>query len=165
MLGPLVPLQIAGGHPIAAFSPLQKNVLTYLSDQLQELGLLSSFLVWGLNEVLTGYLFYCSGFLPRILGILLSLCGFVYLIDPLLSFGAPAAANTLFPSSPHAVPPRGITACPLDRDSGKSHHTPGAVSHPVRRAIGPHRVRQVPRKYRVQALRSCESRGLRPGTL
>lgn len=28
--------------------------------------------------------------LPRILGILLAMCGFLYLTDPLLTFGAPA---------------------------------------------------------------------------
>ena len=99
MLGSLVPLQIAGSHAMAAFNPFQKNVLSYLSLQLQELGLLISFLFWGLNEVLTGYLIFRSGFLPRILGILLSLSGFVYLIDPLLSFGAPAVGETLFPAA------------------------------------------------------------------
>lgn len=99
MLGSLVPLQLAGGQALSAFSVAQRQDVAYLSLQLQHTGLLISFLFWGLDELLTGYLIFRSGFLPRILGILLGISGFLYLSDPLLSFGAPAIGTLVFPSA------------------------------------------------------------------
>lgn len=98
MLGSVLPLQIAAGNAAGAFSAAQKDAMTYLSLQLQETGLLISFLFWGLDELLTGYLIFRSGFLPRVLGILLAISGLMYLSDPLLSFGAPAVGRLVFPS-------------------------------------------------------------------
>ncbi len=98
MLGSLLPLQIVGGDVMGAFSAAQQHVLAYVSLQLQDTGLLISFLFWGLDEVLTGYLIFRSGFLPRILGVLLGISGFLYLSDPLLSFGAPAVGARVFPN-------------------------------------------------------------------
>ena len=99
MLASLVPLHIAGEHTMAVFSPSQRDALSYLALQLQDAGLLISFLFWGLGELLTGYLIFRSGFLPRILGILLGISGLVYLSDPLLSFGCPALGTILFPGA------------------------------------------------------------------
>lgn len=98
MLGSLLPLQIAGGNAMAAFSAAQQHALVYVSLQLQDTGLQISFLFWGLEEILTGYLIFRSGFLPRVLGVLLSIAGLLYLADPLLSFGAPAVGERLFPA-------------------------------------------------------------------
>lgn len=98
MLGSVLPLQIAAGHAAGAFSAAQKDAMSYLSLQLQDTGLLISFLFWGLDEILSGYLIFRSGFLPRILGVLLGLSGFLYLSDPLLTFGAPAVSGLMFPA-------------------------------------------------------------------
>lgn len=99
MLGSVLPLQLAAGHALAAFSAAQLNAMSYLSLQLQHTGLLLSFLFWGLDEVLLGYLIFRSGFLPRTLGVLLSISGLIYLSDPLLTFGAPALAAPIFPAA------------------------------------------------------------------
>lgn len=99
MLGSVLPLQIAGPGVAGAFTAGQQQVLSYLSLQLQDTGLLISFLFWGLDELLTGYLIFRSGFLPRILGILLGISGCLYLLDPLLTFGVPAVGALIFPSS------------------------------------------------------------------
>jgi Domain of unknown function (DUF4386) len=99
MLGSVLPLQIAGGHALGAFSAAQRDVMSYLSLQLQHAGLLLSFLFWGLDEVLLGYLIFRSGFLPRTLGVLLAISGILYLSDPLLTFGAPALAAPIFPAA------------------------------------------------------------------
>jgi hypothetical protein len=72
--------------------------MSYLSLQLQDTGLLISFLFWGLDELLSGYLIFRSGFLPRILGVLLGISGFLYLSDPLLTFGVPTVGGLVFPS-------------------------------------------------------------------
>ncbi len=99
MLTSLLPLHIAGEHTMAAFSAPQRDALSYLALQLQDAGLLISFLFWGLGEVLTGYLIFRSGFLPRILGVLLGISCLVYLSDPLLSFGCPAIGALLSPTA------------------------------------------------------------------
>ena len=98
MLGSVLPLQIAAGHAAGAFSAAQRDAMSYLSLQLQDIGLLISFLFWGLDELLSGYLIFRSGFLPRILGVLLGISGFLYLSDPLLTFGAPAIGGMVFPA-------------------------------------------------------------------
>lgn len=98
MLGSVLPLQIAAGQAAGAFSAAQKEAMSYLALQLQDTGLLISFLFWGLDELLTGYLIYRSGFLPRFLGVLLGISGFMYLSDPLVSFGAPAIGGLVFPA-------------------------------------------------------------------
>ena len=58
MLGSVLPLQIAAGHAGGAFSGAQKDAMSYLALQLQDTGLLISFLFWGLDELLTGYLIF-----------------------------------------------------------------------------------------------------------
>jgi hypothetical protein len=98
MLGSLVPLQIAATHALGAFSAAQRQALSYLSLGMQETGLLISFMFWGLDEILLGYLIFRSGFLPRILGVLLGISGLLYLCDPLLTFGAPALAARIYPA-------------------------------------------------------------------
>lgn len=98
MLGSVLPLQIAVGGSMGPFTAAQRDGLSYLSLQLQQAGLLISFLFWGLDEILSGYLIFRSGFLPRVLGVLLSISGFLYLSDPLLTFGAPAVGAMVFPS-------------------------------------------------------------------
>lgn len=97
LLGSLLPLQIAGSSAMGAFSTAQLHAMTYASLQLQDTGLLISFLFWGLDEVLMGYLIFRSGFLPRVLGVLLGISGFLYLSDPLLSFGVPGVGAMVFP--------------------------------------------------------------------
>lgn len=99
MLGSILPLQLVGAPALGGLSAAQGDALSYLSLHLQHIGLLISFLFWGLDELLMGYLIFRSGFLPRVLGVLLALSGCVYLIDPLVSFGAPEAAALIFPSA------------------------------------------------------------------
>lgn len=98
MLASVLPLQIAGSGFMGPFNAAQRDGLSYLSLQLQQAGLLISFLFWGLDEILSGYLIFRSGFLPRVLGLLLGISGILYLCDPLLTFGAPTVAAMLYPS-------------------------------------------------------------------
>jgi len=98
MLGSILPLQLQAGAASGGFNAAQLHELSYLSLRLQDAGLLISFLFWGCGEILTGYLIYCSGFLPRTLGVLLSISGLLYLADPLLSFAAPGVAAVIFPA-------------------------------------------------------------------
>lgn len=98
MLNAYVPLKLATeASAISAFSPEQLQSLSYLSLQLQNTGLLISFVFYGLDEMLTGFVVFRSGFLPRIVGILLGISGFCYFTDGFVSFISPALQARLLP--------------------------------------------------------------------
>lgn len=86
-----VPLQLAiGGSALGAFSPEQLHAWVHFSTQLQQAGLLLSWAFYGLDELAGGFLIFRSGFLPRVLGVLLGISGLCYLANGFLSFLAPS---------------------------------------------------------------------------
>ena len=98
MLGSVLPLEIAASHAVGAFSAAQKGCDVVPVAAVAGDGVADLVPVLGPDEVLTGYLIFRSGFLPRILGVLLGISGFLYLSDPLLTFGAPALGGLVFPA-------------------------------------------------------------------
>jgi len=98
LLGAYAPLQLAlEGSALGAFSPEQLHALSYISTQLQQAGLLLSWVFYGIDELATGFLFFRSGFLPRILGVLLGISGLCYFAHGFLSFLAPSLDARLYP--------------------------------------------------------------------
>jgi hypothetical protein len=98
MLNSYVPLKLAAeAGAMGSFSPEQLQSLSYFSVQLQDTGLLISFLFYGMDELLTGYLVFRSRFLPRVLGVLIGIAGFCYIAQTLLFFAAPSVDARLFP--------------------------------------------------------------------
>jgi hypothetical protein len=98
MLTAYVPLKLAAeGNALAAFNPVQLQALSYISVQLQDAGLLISFVFYGLDEIAAGFLIFRSRFLPRILGIMLGLSGLCYFSHGFLSFLAPSLDARLSP--------------------------------------------------------------------
>jgi hypothetical protein len=98
MLNAYVPLKVAAeSTAIGAFSPAQLQSLSYLSLQLQDTGLLISFVFYGLDEMLSGFLVFRSGFLPKIVGILLSFAGLAYFTDGFVSFMSPSLQSRWLP--------------------------------------------------------------------
>jgi hypothetical protein len=98
MLNAYVPLKLAAeSSALGAFNPLQLQALSYISVQLQDAGLLISFVFYGLDEIVAGFLIFRSRFLPRILGILLGLSGLCYFSHGFLSFLAPTLDARLYP--------------------------------------------------------------------
>ncbi len=98
LLAAYVPLKFAvEGNALAALGPAQLHALSYLSAQLQEAGLLLSFVFYGFDELLSGFLIFRSGFLPRLIGILLSVSGFCYLTNSFLTFLAPSLDARVYP--------------------------------------------------------------------
>jgi Domain of unknown function (DUF4386) len=93
-----VPLHLAmGGTALAAFTSEQVLALTNLSTHLQEPALLLSLVFYGADEIASGFLFFRSGFLPRILGVLLGLAGLSYFTHGFLNFLAPKLDGRLLP--------------------------------------------------------------------
>jgi Domain of unknown function (DUF4386) len=98
MLGSYLPLKLAAeSGALAAFTAGQRQALAYFSVQLQDAGLLISFVFYGADELLSGYLMFKSRFLPRFIGVLLGISGFCYLFNSLLTFAAPALDAKVYP--------------------------------------------------------------------
>ncbi len=90
-------LILGGGHHLAAFSPEQLQVASYLSIQLFEHGFAICLVFFGFDCFAMAYLIYKSTFLPRIIGVLLAIEGVGYLVNSFTLFLAPALQPRIFP--------------------------------------------------------------------
>lgn len=80
---------LTGADYLTIFTKEQLQALALLFLDLHGYGLLIAGVFWGLWLLPLGYLVFKSNFLPRILGVLLVIGGFGYLIDSFGSFLAP----------------------------------------------------------------------------
>ena len=112
LLNAFVPLLLAtGGNSLAAPGGTQTQSWSYLFLQLQDAGLLISFVFYGLDEMVSGFLIFRSGFLPRVIGVLLGIAGLCYFTHSFLSFLAPSLDARLYPYILYAcLPGEGSTA-------------------------------------------------------
>ena len=77
---------IRGGDFLSVFDQPQREALAMLFLKLHGQGFVVAQIFWGLWLIPFGILVYKSGFLPRILGVLLVIACFGYLADSLLAF-------------------------------------------------------------------------------
>ena len=82
-----------GAKFLSAFDKPQLDALGMLFLRLRGRGLVVNELLWGLWLFPFGLLVMRSGFIPRILGVLLIINGFAYVVASLTSLLAPAYAN------------------------------------------------------------------------
>lgn len=82
---------LSGADYLTAFTTAQLQALAYLFVRLHSYGISIAAIFWGLWLFPLGFLVFKSGFFPRILGVLLIIAGFGYLIDVFAGF--------LFPDS------------------------------------------------------------------
>jgi hypothetical protein len=85
---------LAGGDYLRSFSPEQLNTLAFLSIKLYGYGTGIASLFYGVASVVIGYLIFESGYLPRVLGVLLALSGFGFVFRSFALVLAPAYAST-----------------------------------------------------------------------
>jgi hypothetical protein len=98
LLAAYLPLKLATeAGTVGPFGPEQINALANLAEQVQRAGLLLSWVFYGIDEIASGFLFFRSRFMPRILGAMLALSGLCYFTHSFLSFLAPAADGRLYP--------------------------------------------------------------------
>lgn len=74
-------LLLSGADYLSSFATDQLQTLALFFVDLHEVGIMIAYIFWGLWLFPLGYLVFKSGFLPRILGILLMISCFGYLID------------------------------------------------------------------------------------
>jgi hypothetical protein len=89
---------LGGGDYLKALGPSQLHDLAYVSLRVHSLGYGASLLFFGLCCILFGHLIERSGYLPRLLGILLAIAGYGYVGFSVAQLLSPAfAARVLFP--------------------------------------------------------------------
>jgi len=77
----VVLLLLSGADYLTVFTADQLQALVPLLLDLHEHGIMIAHIFWGLWLLPMGYLIFKSGYIPRILGVLLIIGGFGYLID------------------------------------------------------------------------------------
>ncbi len=93
-----VPLLLATeANTLSTIAAPQLQTLSYLFLRLQDVGLLISFVFYGLDEMVSGFLIFRSGFIPRAIGVLLGIAGLCYFTHSFLNFLAPALDARLYP--------------------------------------------------------------------
>jgi hypothetical protein len=85
------------GQALSAFTQQQADAIALLCLQWRAQADALSLVLFGTYNVLTGYLIVKSTFLPRILGVLLTIAGVGYLINTFVTFLAPDFAAHLSP--------------------------------------------------------------------
>ena len=80
-----------------AFTPEQLYVLTNLAIKSHHHGYTLALLFFGFTFLFHGYLIFRSGFLPKVLGIMIQIAGLCYLTNSFIYFLAPAVTGVLFP--------------------------------------------------------------------
>jgi Domain of unknown function (DUF4386) len=100
-------LPIVGSADLKAFSPEQLHTLALLSLKVSGYGQEVFSMFYGVGSLVLGYLMYRSGFLPKVIGILLALSG--------VGFVAKTFTWALAPSysSPMLLMPAGVAALAL----------------------------------------------------
>lgn len=95
LLAPLVVLE--GPQSLSGANVAQSQALALMFLNLYDYGYAICMVLFGLWNILTGYLIFRSTFLPRILGVLLAISGFYYQINNFATFLSPAIAARVEP--------------------------------------------------------------------
>jgi Domain of unknown function (DUF4386) len=105
LLNQFVALSVATGEDYArVFGPAGADALTMLFADMHDAGFLIAQLFFGLWLLPLGYLVRKSGYVPKVLGLLLAAGGVGYLVDLVARFLAPGVAETISPFVPAPVP-------------------------------------------------------------
>ncbi len=96
LLGALFPLGKA--EYLRAFQPEQLYALASLSVKSHGYGFGVALIFFGCVCLILGYLIFRSGFLPKVIGVLMQIAGLSYLTNSFALILAPTFANRIFPA-------------------------------------------------------------------
>ena len=88
---------LGGGDPLRAVDLPQRQSFAYLSLDLHGKGYGISLIFFGLGCGILGYLVYRSGYLPRVIGVLLVIAGAGYWFNSFAGIVSPPLASRTFP--------------------------------------------------------------------
>lgn len=89
---------LANEDYLKAFDLHQLQALAYISVKAHGYGFSIGLIFFGFECIIDGYLIFKSGFLPRILGVLILIAGLCYLTNSFALILSPALANLIFPA-------------------------------------------------------------------
>jgi hypothetical protein len=82
---------------LKGFDQQQLEALAMLMFKLHGSGYVISLVFFGFGLLVLGYLIFRSGYFPKLLGVLMAIAGFGYLINSFARLVAPPVADALFP--------------------------------------------------------------------
>ncbi len=95
LIQPLFPL---GSDPyLKVFTPEQLDTLARLTIRAHGYGFGLSLIFFGCFCIVVGYLIFRSGYLPKLIGVLMAIAGICYLINSFALILSPGLADLLFP--------------------------------------------------------------------
>jgi len=83
---------------LKAFTPPQLDAMVYLAIKSHSYGFGLSLIFFGFACLVAGYLIFRSGYLPRVIGVLMQIAGLSYLTNSFALVLAPRIADLLFPA-------------------------------------------------------------------
>jgi hypothetical protein len=83
---------------LRAFEPHRLHALAYLALKSHDQGLAISLAFFGCQCIVLGVLIFRSGYLPKILGVLMQIAGVCYLVNSFALFLSPGLAGLIFPA-------------------------------------------------------------------
>jgi hypothetical protein len=89
---------LGGADYLRAFAPQQLQALAYLALKSHDHGYAISLVFFGCQCIVVGVLIFRSGYLPKILGVLMQVAGACYLVNSFALFMSPRFAGLLFPA-------------------------------------------------------------------
>ena len=93
----MMPLFFLGNEEyLKAFDPHQLEVLSYIAVKAHGYGFGIGLIFFGFECLIDGYLIFKSGFLPRILGVLLLIAGLCYLTNSFALILFPALSDSIY---------------------------------------------------------------------
>ena len=94
----LMPLFLLGSSDyLKGIEPRQLHALSYLFIRLHGYGFGVGLIFFGFTCLVLGYLIFRSGYLPKVLGVLMQIAGLCYLTNSFTLLLAPAIAGRMFP--------------------------------------------------------------------
>ena len=94
----VMPLLLQNADYLKAFTQEQLQAWAYLSVKSHSYGFGIGLIFFGFECLIDGYLIFRTGYLPKVLGVMIQIAGLCYLINSFALILAPALANRISPA-------------------------------------------------------------------
>jgi hypothetical protein len=94
----MMPLLLENADYLKAFTPEQLQAWAYLSVKAHGYGFGIGLIFFGFECLIDGYLIFKTGYLPKVLGVMIQIAGVCYLINSFAAILAPKLANQISPA-------------------------------------------------------------------
>ena len=113
---------------LQVFAPEQLHALAYLPTRLHAFGFGVSLIFFGCACVVLGYLIFRSGYLPKLVGVLMQIAGLCYRDEQLRADSGPGIRRSTIPRDSDSFLHRGNLALPLAHGEGRGRREVASTS-------------------------------------